>query len=233
MNTLFTQTHLRLVRGETPDIGWPEYPTDAAQRALLNGVLQALMLSLDAKDSYTKGHSVRVSYLAKRIAAELGLGAEEIELIGTAGLVHDLGKIGVPENVLRKTSRLTDDEFTLIKLHPDIGRKIVQEIPTIFQLVPAVLHHHERWDGRGYPSGLAGESIPRFARILAVSDSVDAMSSSRCYTEPLPQGQVLAEIARCSGSQFDPVVVAALQRVDLTEYAEMLREHRGERTVAA
>lgn len=233
MDTRLTQTYLRLVRGETPDIGLAEYPTDVAQRAMLNGVLQALLRSIEAKDSYTQGHSDRVSYLAKRIAGEMGMGADEIELVGTAGLVHDLGKMGVPEKVLRKTSPLTAAEFSLIKLHPDIGRKIVQEIPTILQLVPAVLHHHERWDGGGYPSGLAGESIPLFARILSVSGSFDAMRSSRCYKEPLPQEQVLAEIARGSGSQFDPRVVAALQCIDLTGYTEMLQDHQRERTAAA
>ena len=191
------------------------------------------MLSLDAKDSYTRGHSDRVAHLAKRIAPELGLSSAEIELLGTAGLVHDLGKIGVPENVLRKTSRLTEDEFSLIKLHPEIGRKIVQEIPTSFQLVPAALHHHKRWDGRGYLSGFAGESIPLFARILAVSDAFDAMRSSRCYQEPLPQEQVLEEITRCSGSQSDPESSSALRRMDLDEYSAMLVGHPSNRIIAA
>ena len=115
------------------------------------------MLSLDAKGFLTRGHSDRVSHLARKIAISDGTSrGKKIELITTAGLVHDLGKIGVPENVLRKPTRLTDAEFAVVKMHPDIGRKIVQEIPLMFQAVPAVLHHHEKWDGTGYPRGRKG-----------------------------------------------------------------------------
>ncbi|MCL2639941.1 MAG: HD domain-containing protein, partial [Phycisphaerales bacterium] len=155
MTTDKSAMHLRLVRGDAPDIP-AEFPVDPAQKLLLTSVLQALMLSLDAKDSYTRGHSDRVSHLAKVIAVELELSQPEIDLVSTAALVHDLGKIGVPENVLRKPTRLTNEEFDMIKLHPDIGRKIVQEIPLMFQAVPSILHHHEKWDGTGYPRGLKG-----------------------------------------------------------------------------
>jgi HD-GYP domain-containing protein (c-di-GMP phosphodiesterase class II) len=217
--------HLRLVRGDAPDMPNTDFPVDPAQKLLLTSVLQALMLSLDAKDSYTRGHSDRVSHLARMIAMELELTPEEIDLVATAGLVHDLGKIGVPENVLRKPTRLTNEEFCLIKLHPDIGRKIVQEIPLMFRAVPSVLHHHERWDGMGYPRGLKGEAIPLFARILSVADAFDAMSSPRCYKDPISIDFVLAEIERCKGTQFDPEVVEALQRVDLSEYRFMLAGH--------
>jgi HD-GYP domain-containing protein (c-di-GMP phosphodiesterase class II) len=220
--------HLRLVRGDAPDPGEmpnTDFPVDPAQKLLLTSVLQALMLSLDAKDSYTRGHSDRVSHLARLIAIELELSPEEVDLISTAGLVHDLGKIGVPENILRKPSRLTDSEFAQIKLHPDIGRKIVQEIPLMFRAVPSVLHHHERWDGTGYPRGLKGDQIPLFARILAVADAFDAMSSPRCYKDPISIDFVLTEIERCKNTQFDPQVVEALHRVDLTEYRKLLAGH--------
>jgi len=190
------------------------------------------MASLDAKDSYTKGHSERVSYIAQEIAHEMGLSEDEIELTRLAGLVHDLGKIGVPENVLRKPGRLTEEEFSLVKMHPEIGRKIVQEIPMIFRLVPAVLHHHERWDGRGYPAGLESESIPLYARILAVADSFDAMSSTRTYKASLSREEVLAEMERCNGTQFDPEVVEALLRADLSKYEQMLDSHRAEKDAA-
>jgi len=225
MNMDIKAMHLRLVRGDTPEVPSNEFPVDPAQKLLLTSVLQALMLSLDAKDSYTRGHSDRVSHLARLMAIELELTPEEVDLISTAGLVHDLGKIGVPENVLRKPSRLTNEEFAIIKLHPEIGRKIVQEIPLMFRAVPSVLHHHERWDGSGYPRGLKGDQIPLFARILAVADAFDAMSSPRCYKDPLSIDFVLAEIERCKGTQFDPDIVDALKRVDLTEYKNLLSSH--------
>ncbi len=202
-----------------------EFPEDPAQRALLTGVLQALMASLDAKDSYTKGHSERVAHLARLIGLKLGLTELELQKLVLAGLVHDLGKIGVPEQILRKTERLTDAEYDMVKLHPEIGRKIVNEIPLLFQVIPAVLHHHERWDGRGYPSGLQNDSIPLFARILAVADSFDAMSSTRCYQTSKSQDQVLIEMRKCQGSQFDPEVTQALLEADLTTYEQLLERH--------
>jgi HD-GYP domain-containing protein (c-di-GMP phosphodiesterase class II) len=235
MNMDLNSMHLRLVRGDAPDV--PEsglqFPADPSQRLLLNSVLQALMLSLDAKDSYTRGHSDRVSHLARKIAIEMQLPQEEIELITTAGLVHDLGKIGVPENVLRKPTRLTDAEFDTIKLHPEIGRKIVQEIPLMFQAVPAVLHHHEKWDGTGYPRGLKGEEIPLYARILAVADAFDAMSSPRCYKDPIAIDRVLAEMKRCSATQFDPSIVDALLKIDLSDYVNLLATHMAGKEAAA
>lgn len=222
-----SEFRLRLVRGESPVPVFNEFPEDPARRALLSGVLGALMASLDAKDSYTKGHSERVSLLAKLIARQLGMDENEVELVRMAGMVHDLGKIGVPESVLRKAGKLTDAEFEMIKIHPDVGRKIVQEIPLLFRVIPAVLHHHERWDGRGYPSKLKEESIPFFARILAVADSFDAMCSTRCYSSPLPREKVIEEIRRSQGNQFDPVVVEAFLKVNLNSYEEMLAIHQG------
>ena len=224
---------LRLVRGEEPVPVYNDLPEDPAQRALLSGVLMALMTSLDAKDSYTKGHSERVSLLSSQIARVLGFDEHEIELVRMAGMVHDLGKIGVPESVLRKAGKLTDGEFAQVKLHPDVGRKIVAEIPLLFRITPAVLHHHERWDGRGYPSCLKGEAIPMYARILAVADSYDAMRSHRCYSTSLPREKVIAEITRCNGIQFDPEVVAAFMKVDLSKYEDILLRHHAQEAEAA
>jgi HD-GYP domain-containing protein (c-di-GMP phosphodiesterase class II) len=220
-----SEFRLRLVRGEEPVPVYNDIPEDPAQRALLSGVLMALMTSLDAKDSYTKGHSERVAHLASEIAKNLGMDAHEVELARMAGMVHDLGKIGVPESVLRKAGKLTETEFEQVKMHPTVGRKIVAEIPLLFKITPAVLHHHERWDGRGYPGGLVGESIPCYARILAVADSFDAMRSSRSYSTPMAREKVLEEIVRNTGQQFDPEVVAAFMKVDLAAYDEMLSRH--------
>jgi HD-GYP domain-containing protein (c-di-GMP phosphodiesterase class II) len=223
-----SEFRLRLVRGEEPVPVYNDLPEDPAQRALLSGVLMALMTSLDAKDSYTKGHSERVALLASQVAREMGFDEHEVELVRMAGMVHDLGKIGVPESVLRKAGRLTDVEYEQVKLHPDVGRKIVAEIPLLFRITPAVLHHHERWDGRGYPSALKGESIPQYARILAVADSYDAMRSKRCYSTSMGRDEVIAEISKCDGIQFDPQVVAAFLRIDLSKYEDLLIRHHAQ-----
>lgn len=221
-----TEFRLRLVRGEEPVPVYQDLPEDPAQRALLSGVLGALMASLDAKDSYTRGHSERVALLAKLIARELGMDEHEVELVRLAGLVHDLGKIGVPEAVLRKAGRLTPEEFEAVKIHPDVGRKIVQEIPLLFRVVPAVLHHHERWDGGGYPAKLREDQIPFYARILAVADSFDAMRSQRCYSTPMAREKVLEELVRSEGRQFDAVIVQAFLRINLGEYEALLAYHQ-------
>jgi HD-GYP domain-containing protein (c-di-GMP phosphodiesterase class II) len=195
------------------------------RREMFLGSLKALTAAIDAKDSYTRGHSERVAMLAARIAAAFGLGEEQVDRIHIGGLVHDVGKIGVPEAVLGKPGRLTDDEFTQMKLHPEIGYRILHGIPQLQDILPGVLHHHERWDGRGYPRGLADGAIPLHARILALADTFDAMSSSRSYRSAVPREQVLAEIRRCAGTQFDPAIVEAFWRVDLAHYDALVAEH--------
>ncbi|MBS0197537.1 MAG: HD-GYP domain-containing protein [Planctomycetes bacterium] len=195
------------------------------QRAMSMETLQALVAAIDAKDRYTCGHSDRVAFLAKAIAAEMGMCAEVVERIGIAGLVHDIGKIGVPESILCKPGKLTDDEFAAIKRHPEIGYGIIKAIRLLEDTLPGVLHHHERWDGRGYPHGLRGENIPQMARIIGLADTFDAMSSSRSYRPALPRPLVLAEIERCSGIQFDPAIVDAFSRVNLAGYDALLNQH--------
>src|SRR5207248_6747070 len=173
----------------------------AQQRALFLGTLGALTESIDAKDPYTCGHSERVGMLAAMMARSLNLNDRIAELYRIAGLVHDVGKIGVPESVLTKQGRLSPTEITAMQRHPEIGYRILKDIPLLKDALPGVLHHHERFDGFGYPHGLAGENIPYIARVLALADTFDAMSSTRSYRPAMGREQVLAEICRCAGTQ--------------------------------
>lgn len=192
------------------------------QRRMFFGTIRSMSGALDAKDRYTAGHSDRVAYLSAEIARELGMSDEEIEQVHLSGILHDVGKIGVPEAVLCKPGRLTDEEFDAIKLHPQIGYDILKDIPSLDAILPGVLHHHERFDGKGYPHGLAGEDIPFMARIIGVADTFDAMSSNRAYRSKLSRDVVLEEIKKCAGSQFDPQAAAAFLKLDLSEYDRMV-----------
>ena len=194
------------------------------QQRLFLGTLEALTSAIDAKDPYTCGHSQRVSELSRRLGEAVGLEPAELETLRISGLVHDIGKIGVPERVLLKASRLTDEEFDLIKRHPEIGHRILRDIPLLEGALPGVMHHHERWDGRGYPAGLAEDDIPLIARIIGVADAFDAMSSSRTYRAAMPRQKVLAEIRAGAGKQFDPSLAEAFLDLDLAFYDDMLAE---------
>lgn len=196
------------------------------QHDMFMGTLRALVNSIDAKDSYTCGHSERVAWLSRELAAAAGLDDETVQRIHLSALVHDIGKIGVPEAVLCKPGRLTDEEFDLIKLHPEIGYRILKDIRQMKDLLPGVLHHHERYDGRGYPHQLAGDDIPLFGRVIALADSFDAMSSDRTYRSRLPREQVLEEFEKCSGTQFDPALAKVFVTLDFTEYDHMLESSR-------
>ncbi|MBY0112674.1 MAG: HD-GYP domain-containing protein [Phycisphaerales bacterium] len=192
------------------------------QRAMSIGTLEALTAAIDAKDPYTRGHSERVAYLSREIALALDLSEAEAERVRISGLVHDVGKIGVPERVLCKAGKLTDEEFGLIKLHPETGHRILKGITLLEHALGGVLHHHERIDGRGYPHGLKGDAIPLTARIIGLADTFDAMSSNRAYRPAMPREKVLAEITRCAGTQLDPAVVAAFTKVNLQGYDELM-----------
>ncbi|UCD74991.1 MAG: HD domain-containing protein [Phycisphaerales bacterium] len=194
--------------------------------AMFIGTLEALTASIDAKDRYTCGHSQRVARLTQQLAIALGLDEETVGRMRIAGLVHDVGKIGVPEGVLTKPGRLNEEEFELIREHPEIGHRILKDIPQLQDILPGVLHHHERWDGRGYPHGLAGEDIPVVARCIALADSFDAMSSTRTYRARLTRDEVFEEIRRCSGGQFDPQLVPILEGMDFSEFDHLIVEHR-------
>lgn len=196
------------------------------QRAMSLGTLSALSAAIDAKDPYTRGHSERVAYLSRAIAVEMGMKPEEAEKLHITGLVHDIGKIGVPEAVLCKASRLSDEEFALIKRHPEIGCRILQGVPLLDHALPGVMHHHERFDGRGYPAGLAGEAIPMCARIIGLADAFDAMSSSRSYRSAMPREAVLEELTRCSGTHFAPEPLAAFLKLNLAPYDELLARQK-------
>ncbi len=196
------------------------------QSAMFLGSLKALTSSLDAKDRYTFGHSERVAHLARELALAHGLPAATAERLHIAGLVHDVGKIGVPEAVLLKPGKLTEEEFGLIKRHPEIGHTILKDIPLMQDILPGVLHHHERYDGKGYPHRLAGEAIPLFGRILAIADTFDAMSSNRSYRPALAREQVLAELRRCAGTQLDPVLVPVFLSLDLSSFDRLMAFHR-------
>jgi response regulator RpfG family c-di-GMP phosphodiesterase len=184
------------------------------------GVLRALTASIDAKDAYTGQHSDRVAELSQAIARGLGLDEKQCEDIYLAGMLHDIGKIGVPEAILRKPGRLDDDEFAELKKHPGLGGQILQGIRQLEGVVEGIVSHHERPDGRGYPKGLSGEDIPIAGRIIAMADSFDAMTSNRPYRDALAMDVVLEEIRKGSGSQFDEKVVEVMLSLDLEAYRE-------------
>ena len=167
-------------------------------------VVESLADAIDAKDNYTKGHSGRVASYSKEIAGRYGYDEKQQEKIFMMGLLHDVGKIGVPDEVINKPGRLTDEEFARIKKHPAIGGKILSNIKEMPELAAGAKWHHERYDGKGYPEGLAGEDIPEEARIIAVADAYDAMTSNRSYRGVIPQEKVRSEIEKGKGSQFDP-----------------------------
>ncbi|MGI6446208.1 MAG: GAF and HD-GYP domain-containing protein [Candidatus Ozemobacteraceae bacterium] len=177
------------------------------QKAYID-TLSALTGAIDAKDSYTRGHSERVTELSIKLAEECNVPSSEIENIKLGGLLHDIGKIGIPEAVLNKPGRLNDEEFNIIKSHPDLGLHILGKVEFLEHIVPIIRHHHERYDGKGYPGGLKGDNIPLLARIVSVVDTFDAMTTNRPYRKALTIEESLVEIDRCSGSQFDPDIAA-------------------------
>ncbi|MCH8822463.1 MAG: HD domain-containing protein [Planctomycetes bacterium] len=192
------------------------------------GTLEALTASIDAKDRYTRGHSQRVAHLTQQIAAAVGMPPKIIKRMHIAGLVHDVGKIGVPEAVLCKPGKLSDKEFDQIRKHPEIGYKILKDIPQFKDILPCVLYHHERWDGKGYPHGLVGQQIPLIARLMALADAFDAMSSTRTYRNARSRPDALREIQDCAGSQFDPDIAPIFVKLNFDEYDRLVIEHRDE-----
>ena len=173
------------------------------RQTALEGI-RALVRAVEAKDPYTRMHSEQVAYYAREMGEFLGDPVFNEESVRTAALLHDVGKIGVPDEILTKPGPLTDEEFDLIRQHPILGAQILGNIPQFSVERLLVRHHHERWDGRGYPDGLAGDGIPLGARLLHVVDAIDAMLMSRTYKEPYPVEKVLDELDRGTGSQFDP-----------------------------
>ena len=173
------------------------------ERAYLD-TIGILRQTVEAKDPYTRGHSDRVSEYSVLIGKKLGLDENTLHILKIGGLFHDIGKIGIPDSILLKESKLSDEEYSQIKNHPMIGVHMLGDAAIFTDILPIVKHHHERYDGRGYPSQIVGDDIPYVARIAAVADTFDAMTSKRSYRNSLPIDVVRAEIERCSGTQFDP-----------------------------
>ncbi len=182
------------------------------ERAAHQATIRALVQAVDIKDRYTRGHSERVGQASVLIARELGMAEDRLDVVRFAGILHDVGKLGVPTRVLTKDGPLTPEERRVIELHPEYGHEMVRGIGFLGEARAAILHHHERMDGSGYPYGLHGEQIPEFARVVAVADAFDAMTSTRCYSRARPVPTALAELERCAGTQFDPRMVTALVR---------------------
>jgi response regulator RpfG family c-di-GMP phosphodiesterase len=175
--------------------------------------IEALAAALDARDSATEGHCQRVTGCTLIMGEYFGIQGAEMTALHYGAALHDIGKIGIPDAILRKPGRLTEEEWDLMRQHPELGERIISGIEFLRTAVPVVLHHHERWDGAGYPAGLAGEAIPLGARIFMVSDAFDAMISNRPYRKGMPYDQALREIRHMSAKQFDPAVVEAFDAV--------------------
>ena len=181
----------------------------AAQEGAYSATMAALCQAVETKDFYTRGHSERVSRGATLLARQIGMGAERVEAIRYAGMLHDVGKLGVPTKVLQKTGPLTEEELAAIQLHPMRGLEIVRQIGFLTEALDGIMHHHERMDGKGYPMGLAGDEIPEFARVIAVADAFDSMTSTRSYRGARSVEEAVAELRNCAGLQFDPMLVDA------------------------
>lgn len=184
-------------------------------------MVECITSALDARDPYTGNHSRRVSDMACFLCGKLGISHEETQEIHISGHLHDIGKIGVPDRVLLKPEKLNDEEWELMKKHPEIGADILSKSPHFSRIAAIILHHHERWDGKGYPFGAKGTEIPIGARIIAVCDSIDAMASARAYRKALPLDVVKSEIEKNIGIMYDPKIA----QVALDNWKELTKEY--------
>ena len=195
---------------------------DSASDEMNMATIYALTAAIDAKDHYTFGHSQRVAQYASAIAKEAGASKEEVEMIRQASLLHDIGKIGIPEHILTKFTRLDDEEYEIMKMHVDMSITIIKYLPSFSHVIPAVVGHHERWDGSGYPRRIKGENIPFAARCIAVADAFDAITSNRHYKTHLSIDYALDEIESNAGKQFDPILAKIF--VKLVRSGELIIE---------
>ncbi len=187
-------------------------------------VIFALAAAVEAKDPFTEAHTQRVAESARAVGARLGFGPSQLETLYRGGLIHDIGKIGIPDAILLKPGPLTPDEWTIMRRHPEIGKALIERIPFLRGAVPIVWAHHEKWDGSGYPRGLKGEEIPLGARIFMAVDAFDAMTFDRPYSKAKPFDVAKAEIRRCAGTHFDPTVVESFFRVPEALLEEVRRK---------
>lgn len=192
------------------------------EKAYLESI-QTLRYTVEAKDRYTRGHSDRVAEYSVLIGKHMGLSEEELKTLRIGGLFHDIGKIGIPDAILLKEGKLDDNEYSEIKNHPSIGKHILSNASIFSNIIPIVYHHHEKYNGTGYPEQLAGENIPLLARITAVADTFDAMTSKRSYRNAIPLEYVRAEIEKCSGTQFDPKIANIFLDILDNHYDEILK----------
>ena len=197
-------------------------------KELFIGSLKALTRSIDAKDRYTRGHSERVGFISKWIAEHLaeeeGLDQEQIQKIYLAGLLHDIGKIGIDEKLLCKTGRLTAKEKNRLRMHPSIGANILSGIRQMRDIIPGVLNHHERVDGKGYPAGLKGNQIPLMGKIVGLADCFDAMTSERVYRDTMSVDKAIAEIENRLGTQFDEKIATVFLKSDILHLWDLMQE---------
>ena len=194
---------------------------DELEKAYLD-TIGILRHTVEAKDPYTRGHSDRVSEYSVLIGKKLGLDEQTLHTLRIGGLFHDIGKIGIPDSILLKESKLDDEEYSQIKNHPTIGVHMLGDAQIFKDIIPIVKHHHERYDGRGYPSQLKGEDIPYIARIVAVADTFDAMTSKRSYRDALPLSVVKEEIEKCTGTQFDPKIAPVFLDILNNDYDSII-----------
>lgn len=186
--------------------------TEELEKACI-GIVDILRMTIEAKDSYTRGHSDRVAKYSVEIGKELGLSEKGLKILKLGAQLHDIGKIGIPDAILLKPGKLTDEEYMAIKKHPEIGVNILKNAEIFNDIIPIVLYHHERWDGRGYPQGLKGEEIPFFARICSIADTFDAITSKRSYRDANDLEFARDEIEKNIGTQFNEVEARAFLRV--------------------
>jgi HD-GYP domain-containing protein (c-di-GMP phosphodiesterase class II) len=186
------------------------YEQYAEEQRAYDRTIRSLMAAVETKDLYTRGHSERVSTASVMIARVIKMREDRVASLRYAGMLHDVGKLGVPTRVLQKSGRLTEEEFAAIQRHPMQGLEIVREIEFLDEAMAGIMHHHERLDGMGYPMGLKGEQIPEFARVIAVADAFDSMTTTRSYRGARTLDEAIVELRRCAGKQFDPVMVEAL-----------------------
>lgn len=215
MDKIIERSELRLLVSVAEQIGVVISNTDLYRGLETFGIdiVKSLIFTIEAKDSYTRGHSERVHYSSMLMAVEQGISQAEQKILNWSALLHDIGKIGIPEEILTKPGRLTDAEYSIVKEHPSKGVNILKPLKHLVASIPGILHHHEQYDGNGYPAGLRGKEIPLISRIIAVADTFDAITSDRAYRKGLPHEKALKIINEVSGTQLDPEQVQVFNKI--------------------